>query len=66
MTDLITTPNLGADTDNVYAALLQAHDGLDEESSARLNARLILTLANHVGDLNVLKQAIKVAKLETE
>lgn len=61
MADLIKTPNLG-NTDDFYAALLAAHEGLDEAGTSRLNARLILTLANHIGDLEVLTQALDVAR----
>ncbi|MDI9332157.1 MAG: DUF2783 domain-containing protein [Alphaproteobacteria bacterium] len=48
--------------DDFYEALLDAHQGLSEEQSHDLNARLILTLANHIGDVAVLKEAIKVAQ----
>ena len=48
--------------DEFYEALLDAHQGLTEEQSDALNARLILTLANHIGDVSVLKQAVAVAK----
>lgn len=50
------------DPDGFYEALVQAHDGLTAEESAALNARLILILANQVGRLDVLKEAIKVAQ----
>jgi hypothetical protein len=61
MADLITTPNL-RNTDDFYAALLAAHEGCDEAATHRLNARLILILANHVGDLDVLQQALTLAR----
>jgi hypothetical protein len=61
MSDLNTKPNLPA-PDDFYAALLDAHDGLSAENSASLNARLILILANHVGNMSVLNQAIEAAK----
>ena len=48
--------------DDFYEALLDAHQGLSEADSAALNARLILVLANHIGDVAVLKQAIDVAR----
>ncbi|MGA8010387.1 MAG: DUF2783 domain-containing protein [Thiomonas sp.] len=47
--------------DAFYAELLQAHEGLDAEQSALLDARLVLVLANHLGDLGVLRQALRVA-----
>ena len=48
--------------DDFYEALLDAHQGLTEEQSDALNARLILTLANHIGDLDVIAQALKLAR----
>ena len=48
--------------DEFYEALLDAHQGLSEAQSHALNARLILTLANHIGDVQVLKEAIQVAQ----
>jgi len=61
MPDLVTDPNL-PDPDAAYAALLDAHDGLSEAESAALNARLVLILANHVGDAGVLDQALALAR----
>jgi len=52
--------------DAFYEALMQAHEGLDESQSQLLNARLILVLANHIGDLHVLTQAIDAARLSAE
>ena len=57
---LIDTPNL-ADHDGFYADLLAAHKGLSEAESAALNAQLILILANHIGDREVLAQALALA-----
>ncbi len=48
--------------DEFYEALLDAHQGLNAEQSEALNARLILTLANHIGDVAVLKQALALAQ----
>lgn len=48
--------------DEFYAELMAAHDGLTFEESAALNARLILILANRVGDLDILRAAIARAK----
>ena len=58
---LNTQPNI-ARPDDFYQALIEAHAGLSEEQSAALNARLILLLANQVGDLETLKEAIAAAK----
>lgn len=60
MSDLNLKPNL-VDVDDFYAALLAAHDGLDEQAMHALNARLILILANHIGDNQILEQALKAA-----
>lgn len=49
--------------DDLYAALLAAHEGLDPAQSDALNARLILILMNQVGDADVLHAAIECAKL---
>lgn len=61
MADLILTPNL-PDADGAYAALLAAHDGLSKDESDALNARLILILVNHIGDPQVLAEALAAAK----
>lgn len=53
---------LGMAGDDVYAALMAAHEGLSLQESTRLNARLVLLLANEVGDLERVKQAIAAAK----
>ncbi|MBR0642749.1 DUF2783 domain-containing protein [Plastoroseomonas hellenica] len=54
-------PNLDA-PDAFYEALIEAHRDLTPEQSHRLNARLILLLANHVGDLAVLREALAQAR----
>ena len=48
--------------DDFYQALIDAHAGLTDEQSAALNARLVLLLANQIGDLNTLRQAIAAAR----
>lgn len=58
---LITVPNI-ADTDGFYARLLATHRGLSEAESHALNARLVLVLANHIGDANVLDAAMALAR----
>jgi hypothetical protein len=50
------------DADCFYEQLLDAHQGLSREESELLNARLILLLANQVGDAEVLKQCIEAAR----
>jgi predicted metal-dependent hydrolase len=61
MPPLATESRLG-DPDQAYRMLIEAHRGLSDEESAALNSRLILILANHVGDLETLAQAIALAK----
>lgn len=48
--------------DDFYEALLAAHNGLDEKQSAALNARLVLLLANQIGDLPALRDALALAR----
>ena len=60
-TDLITAANI-ANPDDFYAELLAAHNGLSKKDSDAFNARLILLLANHVGDRTVLRQALEAAR----
>ena len=48
--------------DAFYEALISAHQGLTDAQSELLNARLVLLLANHVGDLSVLREAIALAR----
>ncbi|MGB2203248.1 MAG: DUF2783 domain-containing protein [Pseudooceanicola atlanticus] len=57
---LNTKPNIPG-PDEFYAELIQSHDGLSEEESAAFNARLILLLANHIGDRAVLSDALQAA-----
>jgi hypothetical protein len=58
---LDTTPRL-ADPDALYAALAAAHQGLTPEASRLLDAQLVLLLANHVGALDVVEEAIAIAR----
>ena len=55
------TPNI-ADPDCFYDELLHAHEGLSKEESDALNARLILVLANHIGDRAILREALATAR----
>lgn len=48
--------------DDFYEALIEMHRDLSDEDSQRVNARLILLLANHIGDLSVLKEAMAAAR----
>lgn len=50
------------DPDRAYRSLIEAHRGLSDEESAALNTRLVLILANHVGDHEVLQEALALAR----
>lgn len=63
MTRLITASQF-ADPDAAYVALVDARRGLSEQAAAAFDARLALVLANHIGDIEVLQQAIAVAQRE--
>ncbi|NML18617.1 DUF2783 domain-containing protein [Azohydromonas caseinilytica] len=58
---LVTEPNLDA-PDDFYEALIDTHRDLGAEASHALNARLVLLLANHIGRLDVLKEALALAR----
>lgn len=72
MNHLNTRPNFGVPGkhplrsftpgDDFYEMLIQTHHGLDDASSRLVNARLILLLANHIGDLRVLREALMAAR----
>ena len=61
MSALVTETRL-ADPDQTYRALIEAHRGLSDEDSAALNSRLVLILANHIGEHAVLQEAIALAE----
>ncbi len=63
MSDLNLSPNI-AKADDFYAELLAAHDELTKAESDALNARLILVLANHIGDQAILRHALNAAALK--
>lgn len=54
--------NLFPRGDEFYAKLMAAHDGLSHNDSEALNARLILLMANTIGDVDVLKEIIDKAE----
>lgn len=58
----LVTDNRFADPDTAYRMIAQVHRKLDPASSAALNARLVLILANHIGDAMVLGEAIALAE----
>ena len=58
---LITTPNLN-DADATFELLVSLHDGLDREESLAAFGRLVVVLANHIGDETVIRDAVAVAR----
>jgi len=48
--------------DDFYEMLINTHRDLSDEQSELLNARLILLLANHIGDISTLREALNVAR----
>lgn len=63
-TQLETRPNFER-ADDFYEVLIAAHEGLSKEESDSLNARLILVLANHIGDQEVLEAAVAEAHADS-
>ncbi|MBC7710052.1 MAG: DUF2783 domain-containing protein [Rhizobacter sp.] len=61
MTQLNIEPNF-SNADEFYEALIDAHRELTLEQSHQMNAKLVLLLANHIGELDVLKDAMQRAK----
>lgn len=60
MSELELEPNF-TDPDGFYAALAEIHRNCDENTSQRINARLILILANQIGDQEILEEALRIA-----
>jgi hypothetical protein len=61
MAKLVTASQF-ADPDAAYVKLVDARRGLSEREAAALDTRLVLILANHIGDLDILDEAIRLAK----
>jgi Protein of unknown function (DUF2783) len=61
MTKLITDSQF-ADPDSAYRALVEARRSLSDAEASALDSKLVLILANHIGDLEVLREAITLAK----
>ena len=58
----LSTSSNFAKPDDAFRAIVEAHRGLSEEQSADFDAALVLILANHIGDIEVLREAITLAK----
>jgi len=50
--------------DDFYEALIETHRDLTDVQSALVNAKLILLLSNHIGDINVLREAMALARAD--
>ncbi|MBN8961899.1 MAG: DUF2783 domain-containing protein [Rhizobiales bacterium] len=59
---LLSTASNFAKPDDAFRAIVEAHRGLDDEQSAALDAALVLILANHIGDIDVLREAVELGK----
>ena len=51
--------------DDFYEALIDTHRDLSDEQSAMVNAKLVLLLANHIGDIGTLREAMAIARSDT-
>ena len=58
----LSTSSNFAKPDDAFRAVVEAHRGLNDEQSADLDAALVLILANHIGDIDVLHEAIALAR----
>jgi hypothetical protein len=58
----LSTSSNFAKPDDAFRMIVEAHRGLSDAQSADLDAALVLVLANHIGDLEVLSEAIELAK----
>ncbi len=50
--------------DDFYEALIETHRDLTDEQSAMVNAKLILLLSNHIGDIHILREAMALARAD--
>ena len=58
----LSTSSNFAKPDDAFRAVVEAHRGLNDEQSADLDAAMVLILANHIGDIDVLREAIALAR----
>jgi hypothetical protein len=58
----LSTSSNFAKPDDAFRAIVEAHRGLSDQQSADFDTALVLILANHIGDLDVLREAIVLAK----
>ena len=65
MSEKLNTKSNLADYDDVYQMIIDMHLGLTDEESQSANAKLILALANHIGDASVIAEAVNIARDNT-
>ncbi len=58
----LSTSSNFTEPDDAFRMIVEAHRGLGDEQSGDLDAALVLILANHIGDIDVLREAIALAK----
>jgi hypothetical protein len=58
----LSTSSNFAKPDDAFRMIVEAHRGLDDAQSGDLDAALVLILANHIGDIGVLREAVALAK----
>jgi hypothetical protein len=52
--------------DDFYESLIDTHRDLSDEQSAMVNAKLVLLLANHIGDITILREAMRIARQDSQ
>lgn len=62
MAGLTLTDGFAGRGDDIYEALIRGHEGLGDDESAAMNARLVLILANQIGDPDLVIEAIRLAR----
>lgn len=65
MTEKLNLESNLADPDAVYQAIIEMHKDLSDNESVAANAKLVLMLANHIGDPEVIAEALKIARRNT-
>lgn len=58
----LMTASRFSDPDQAFVMLVEARRGLSERAASQFDARLVLILANHIGDIEVLREAVALAK----
>ena len=66
MTNKLRTELGVASPDDFYARLIEMHEGLSSEESHKINAKVILMLANHIGDTDVLYEVLDYVSKDLE